>query len=112
MVIFFTGETVFISAKINNSSSKKVKAKFSLEQRIVYRAHASRRVVGHSLCKMSGDTIGPSSEGTASCQLKIPEDIVLTLHNCEIISVTYSIKVCNNVVLTLYYGGNCSSYIF
>ncbi|XP_053181533.1 arrestin domain-containing protein 3-like [Scomber japonicus] len=87
------GETVSISAKINNSSSKKVKAKFSLEQRIVYRAHASRRVVGHSLCKMSGDTIGPSSEGTASCQLKIPEDIVLTLHNCEIISVTYTIKV-------------------
>ncbi|CAK6950119.1 arrestin domain-containing protein 3-like [Scomber scombrus] len=89
----FPGETLPISAKINNSSSKKVKAKFSLQQRTVYRAHASRRVVAHNLCKMVGDTIGPNSEGTASCQLKIPEDIVHTLHNCEIISVTYTIKV-------------------
>ncbi|XP_053181744.1 arrestin domain-containing protein 2-like [Scomber japonicus] len=87
------GETVFISAKINNSSSKEVKAKFSLEQRIVYHARVSRKVVGHSLCKMSGDTIGPNSEGTASCQLMIPHDIVHTLHNCEMISVTYTIKV-------------------
>ncbi|XP_062274019.1 arrestin domain-containing protein 3-like [Scomber scombrus] len=87
------GGTVSISAKINNSSSKEVRAKFSLEQRTVYHARATRKVVGYSLCKMDGDKIRPNSEGTASCQLKIPEDIVHTLHNCEMISVTYTIKV-------------------
>ncbi|XP_053181535.1 arrestin domain-containing protein 2-like [Scomber japonicus] len=87
------GETVSIGARINNSSSKEVKAKFSLEQRTVYHARAIRKVVELSLCKMDGDTIGPNSEGTASCQLMIPEDIVHTLHNCEMISVTYTIKV-------------------
>ncbi|XP_062273182.1 arrestin domain-containing protein 3-like [Scomber scombrus] len=87
------GETLSIGAKINNSSSKEVRAKFSLEQRTVYHARAIRKVVELNLCKMDGDKIRPNSEGTASCQLMIPEDIVHTLHNCEMISVTYTIKV-------------------
>lgn len=94
-----------IGVQINNSSSKEVRAKFSLMQRTVYHARAIRKVVEHNLCKMDGDKVGPNSEGTASCQMKIPEDIVHSLHNCEMISVTYTIKVCNNVVLTLYHVG-------
>ncbi|XP_042277975.1 arrestin domain-containing protein 3-like [Thunnus maccoyii] len=87
------GETLSIGAKINNSSSKKVKLKCSLEQRTVYRAMGSRRVTHYSLCKVVGDTVAPNSEENVSCQLKIPENIVHTVHNCEIISVKYEIKV-------------------
>lgn len=54
---------------------------------------------------MIGETIAPNSEETVFCQLKIPENIVHTLHNCEILSVNYYIKVCNNLVLTFYHGG-------
>ncbi|XP_044225362.1 arrestin domain-containing protein 3-like [Thunnus albacares] len=87
------GETLSIGAKINNSSSKEMRVKFSLQQRTVYHADGSTNTSYQSLCKMVGDTIAPNSEENVSCQLKIPENIIHTVHNCEIISVNYEIKV-------------------
>nr|XP_046242996.1 arrestin domain-containing protein 3-like [Scatophagus argus] len=87
------GDTLSIVAKICNSSSKEMTPKFSLEQKIVYRAHASTTSSGLRMCKMAGDTIKSHSEQTASCQLKIPVDAIFSLHNCDIISVEYYLKV-------------------
>ncbi|KAM4577003.1 arrestin domain-containing protein 3-like [Odontesthes bonariensis] len=87
------GDTLSIFAQICNSSSKKIRPKFSLEQRTVYRAGTSTTSTVQTLFKMVGDTIGQTPEETASCKLTIPIDAIYTLHNCDILSVEYYIKV-------------------
>ncbi|XP_028270311.1 arrestin domain-containing protein 3-like [Parambassis ranga] len=87
------GDTISIVAKICNSSSKKVKPKFSLLQKTVYRVNDSTKVCEKVLFKMVGDILTPNSENTATCQLQVPADAVYTLHNCDILSIEYFIKV-------------------
>uniref|UniRef100_A0A8C9XB76 Arrestin domain-containing protein 3-like n=1 Tax=Sander lucioperca TaxID=283035 RepID=A0A8C9XB76_SANLU len=87
------GDTLSVVAKICNSSSKKVKPKFSLQQKTVYRASGSTNSSDQTLCKIVGETIALNSEKTVSCQLKIPADAMPTLHHCEIISVDHYLKV-------------------
>ncbi|XP_073323417.1 arrestin domain-containing protein 3-like [Pagrus major] len=86
------GDTLSFVAKISNSSSKKMKPKFSVEQRTMYRAHASHKLSVISVCKMVGDTLKQSEE-TVSGQLKIPADVISSVHNCDIITVEHYLKV-------------------
>ncbi|XP_042338723.1 arrestin domain-containing protein 2-like, partial [Plectropomus leopardus] len=87
------GDTLSVVAQISNSSSKKMKPKFSFQQKVVYHARGSTNSSDKTLCKMVGETIAENSEETVSCHLKIPLDGVYTLHNCEIISVEHYLKV-------------------
>ncbi|XP_059192191.1 arrestin domain-containing protein 3-like isoform X2 [Centropristis striata] len=87
------GDTLSVVAKICNSSSKKMRPKFSLLQRTVYKASGSTKTSDKSLCEMVGETIAQNSEETVSCQVKIPVDDIFTLDNCEIISVDSKLKV-------------------
>uniref|UniRef100_A0A8C9XER5 Arrestin C-terminal-like domain-containing protein n=1 Tax=Sander lucioperca TaxID=283035 RepID=A0A8C9XER5_SANLU len=91
--VFSKGDTLSVVAKICNSSSKKVKPKFRLQQKTVYRASGSTNSSEKTLCKIVGETIALNSEETVSCQLTIPPDAIPTLHNCEIISVDHYLKV-------------------
>lgn len=90
---FPTGDTLLITGTVCYTASKDTKLKFSLQQKIVYRAFASTKLSDVSLCKMVGETIKGNSEETFSCQMKIPDDAVNTVHNCDIIFVDYYIKV-------------------
>ncbi|XP_039875432.1 arrestin domain-containing protein 3-like isoform X1 [Simochromis diagramma] len=90
--VCFPGETLSVATKICNSSSKDMKLKFKLQERIVYRAGCSSTSSEKTLFKKVGDNINPNSEESVSCQVKIPVDVII-LHNCEIISVEYYIKV-------------------
>ncbi|KAL7391648.1 hypothetical protein ABVT39_011981 [Epinephelus coioides] len=87
-----TGDTIDVFAKIHNSSSKKVKPKVSLMQQVVYRAMSHRRTSGQCLWKYTGDSL-ENKEGTISCQVKIPDDAMCTVADCDIISVTNILKV-------------------
>ncbi|XP_013769819.1 arrestin domain-containing protein 3-like [Pundamilia nyererei] len=87
------GETISVVAQICNSSSKNTRPKFKLEQKTVFRCNESTKKWVMNLFKEVGETISPNSERTVSCQLKIPDDAISTIHNCEIISVEYYIKV-------------------
>uniref|UniRef100_A0A3B4H019 Arrestin C-terminal-like domain-containing protein n=1 Tax=Pundamilia nyererei TaxID=303518 RepID=A0A3B4H019_9CICH len=91
--LILTGETLSVVSKICNSSSKNTRPKFKLEQNTVYRSkyHTKNSLI--ILFKEVGATVRPNSERTVSCQLKIPDDAISTIHNCEIISVEYYIKV-------------------
>uniref|UniRef100_A0A3Q3VW70 Arrestin C-terminal-like domain-containing protein n=1 Tax=Mola mola TaxID=94237 RepID=A0A3Q3VW70_MOLML len=84
-------DTLSIVGTFCNSSSKETRPKFSLQQKIVYRAYSSTKWSEQSLCKMAGDKL--KSEETISCQMKIPVDVFPTIRNCEIISVEYYLKV-------------------
>ncbi|XP_029960166.1 arrestin domain-containing protein 3-like [Salarias fasciatus] len=91
--VCFPGETLSAYARIRNSSSKTVKPKFSLHMKTVYRASGNTKTSDKVIFKMVGDTITPRSEVTVPCEVKIPVDAVYTLHNCQIISVEYYLKV-------------------
>lgn len=94
-VLFFTGDTVNISGTLCYSSSKDTRLKFSLQKKTVYRAYVSSNISDQSLSKVVGETIKANSEETFSFQMSIPADAHPTIHNCEIISVDYYVKVCN-----------------
>uniref|UniRef100_A0A668RB63 Arrestin C-terminal-like domain-containing protein n=1 Tax=Oreochromis aureus TaxID=47969 RepID=A0A668RB63_OREAU len=87
------GETLSVVAKICNSSSKEMRPKFKLQQKIVYSCKTHTDSTSKTLCKMVGDTISPNSEQTVPCKIKIPGGIDPTLRNCDIISVEYYVKV-------------------
>ncbi|XP_037634780.1 arrestin domain-containing protein 3-like [Sebastes umbrosus] len=87
------GDTLSVVAKIRNSSSKKTRPKLSLQQKLVYRVGASTATTDQSLRKMVGETIAPNSEESVSCQLEIPANVAFTLHNCELFSIDYYLKV-------------------
>ena len=42
---------------------------------------------------MVGDIIKSNSEEIATCQMKIPVNVIYTLDNCDIISVDYYLRV-------------------
>lgn len=96
--LFPTGDTLSIVANISNSSSKKMKPKFSIEQKTTYRAHASHNLSVISVCKMVGETLKQSEE-TISGQLTIPADVNCSVHNCDIISVEHYVKVMMQTVM-------------
>ncbi|XP_076015797.1 arrestin domain-containing protein 3-like [Genypterus blacodes] len=87
------GDTINIVVKVSNSSSKDVKPKFSLKQTVLYRAQGSKKHGEKSISKMAGDIILPNKEGTVRCAMEIPTDTSLTMHNCELITVEYKLKV-------------------
>ncbi|XP_029366755.1 arrestin domain-containing protein 3-like [Echeneis naucrates] len=87
------GDILSVEAKINNLSSKATKAKFSLQQKIVYRAIGKTKTQDTSLCKGVGETIAANTESVASCQMQIPVDTVYSLQNCDILSNSYYLKV-------------------
>ncbi|XP_068594750.1 arrestin domain-containing protein 3-like isoform X2 [Brachionichthys hirsutus] len=88
------GDTLSIVVKISNFYSQKIRPKFSLLQKTVFRARTSTKTHEQSLCTMVGDTIKGNTEDTVSCRMRIPIDAVLTVHNCDIISVDHYLKVC------------------
>ncbi len=94
--LFLTGDTLSVYAKISNHSSKNMRPKFSLQQKMLYRAGSSSTASEKTLCKLVGNYLTQSEE-TVCCRLVIPVDVNPTLHNCEIITVEYYVKVCNNV---------------
>lgn len=78
---------------ISNRSSTKLKPKIKLQERKEYRAGNSSTVSNQTLGKAVGDTISRDSEGTVNCQLPIPDGVTPTIHNCEILTVEYYLKV-------------------
>ncbi|KAM4616818.1 uncharacterized protein ACJ7VT_009617 [Polymixia lowei] len=87
------GEKVAIIANVKNSSSKKMKPKFILEQKVVYRVKSETKSSNNAICKLVGNDITPKTEKTISCSMKIPADLTQTILNCEILSVEYFLKV-------------------
>ncbi|KAG8012114.1 Arrestin domain-containing protein 3 [Nibea albiflora] len=87
------GDTLSVVAKIYNSSNKKMKPKVSLQQDIVYPAKETSMTCYNRLWQIVGDAIEQNSEETFSCKVRIPDDVFYTIHNSNIISVQYHLKV-------------------
>ncbi|XP_041643465.1 arrestin domain-containing protein 3-like [Cheilinus undulatus] len=91
---FSAGDTVMITAKVNNSSSSEMTPKFSLVQDIVYRASGgTRRNESNTVVKMFDSAIKARTQREVRCAMRLPEDMTLSIQNCEIISVEYQLRV-------------------
>lgn len=91
--VCFPGDTLSAYARICNSSSKEMTPKFRIQRKTVFFAEGHTDTNDKTVFKLAGDTIKPRSEVTVPCELKIPDDAIYTLRNCEIISVEYYLKV-------------------
>ena len=82
-----------VIVKVKNTSSKDMTPKFSLNQYVRYGAQGFAKFDCHEICKLVGEVIEKKSEKTITCALKIPPDTILSIQNCEILSVEYNFKV-------------------
>lgn len=87
------GESVVVTAKINNSSSSEMKPKMSLLKSVIYRATSSTNHESHVVDKVVEACMRPKTQRDVRCALKIPHDEPLSIQNCDIISVDYQVKV-------------------
>ncbi|XP_061905556.1 uncharacterized protein LOC133651596 [Entelurus aequoreus] len=94
------GETLIVTAHISNMSSKNVAPKVSIQEKICYLAIGKSKYSDLSVCKVVGNTIMPNSVENVSCQLRVPEKSY-TVHNCDIISVHYYVKVYLDIKFTI-----------
>lgn len=95
-VVLLIGDTLTIVAKVNNSSSSEMTPKFSLIREVVYRAEGNVKHENSVIQKVSEHCIKPKTQREVKCDLRIPRDLTQTIHNCDLISVQYHLKVCNN----------------
>uniref|UniRef100_A0AAV2MS90 Arrestin C-terminal-like domain-containing protein n=1 Tax=Knipowitschia caucasica TaxID=637954 RepID=A0AAV2MS90_KNICA len=91
--VYSPGDTVHVTAKIKNQSSKKMRIKYSIYSKTVYRAYHHAKIENGTVCKIAGETIEPDFEGDVSCAIAIPADSKLSIHNCEIITVEFYLKM-------------------
>ncbi|XP_029961451.1 arrestin domain-containing protein 3-like [Salarias fasciatus] len=90
---FAAGETIAVVATINNSSSSEMTPKFTLQQQIVYRANGHTKQESNNVQKVADNCISSQTQKEVRCMLRIPKDLMMTIHNCDIISVSYHLKV-------------------
>lgn len=92
-MFFLTGETMLIFAKVNNASSRDMTPKFSLVRRIKFLAQGDSKNEEYTVEKVADNVIKPHTQHEVKCEMKIPTDEMLSIENCEIISVTHQLKV-------------------
>ncbi|XP_005922902.1 arrestin domain-containing protein 3 [Haplochromis burtoni] len=90
---YAAGETIVVLAKVDNSSSSDMTPKFSLLQKVVYHANGRTKHENTVCHKVADNCIKPKTRKELRCEIKIPSDYMLTIQNCDIISVEYCLKV-------------------
>uniref|UniRef100_H2SHB9 Arrestin C-terminal-like domain-containing protein n=1 Tax=Takifugu rubripes TaxID=31033 RepID=H2SHB9_TAKRU len=87
------GETAAVVVNISNQSSTKMRPKVKLQECVEYRARSRTTTSSRNWGKLVGETVKGNSEGIFHFQVKIPDEIIPSILNCEIISVDYNLKV-------------------
>lgn len=101
---FVPGETAKIICDFSNGSSRKATPKVKLKQRQMFYVHnrVNKRMVVDTLSAVTGDVIRAyTSVAHTEIMLPIPAFAALTISNCSIIEVEYTIEVTLSVRGTL-----------
>lgn len=96
-----SGETIAIVANINNSSSSEMTPKFKLVCDVVYRAQGNTNHESSTIAGVSDHCLAPQTEKTVNCALQIPSHLILSIQNCDIITVEYRLKVREGLVVVI-----------
>uniref|UniRef100_A0A3B1JJW0 Arrestin C-terminal-like domain-containing protein n=1 Tax=Astyanax mexicanus TaxID=7994 RepID=A0A3B1JJW0_ASTMX len=89
---YVLGDTIKVSTNINNSSSRELKLKYSLEQRQTFLAQGRSKHSSKTIFKVVGDPIPTGTKQVVNTDLKLPANMELTI-NCGIIKLEYVLKV-------------------
>ncbi|KAK1792016.1 hypothetical protein P4O66_001799 [Electrophorus voltai] len=90
---YMQGEVIKVYTDIDNSSSRNLKMKYSLEEKQTFSAEGHHKYGSKIIFKEVGDPIPSGSKQTVTTQVTIPSDVDLTIINCGIIKVEYVLKV-------------------
>lgn len=96
-----SGETIAIVAKINNSSSSEMTPKFKLICDVVYRAQGNTKHESSTVASAADHCVASQTHRTVSCALQIPGNLILSIQNCDIITVEYRLKVRDGLVVLI-----------
>lgn len=90
---FFKGEVIKVSSDVNNSSSRDLKLKYSLEQKQSYFAQGHSKRSCRNIFKIVGDPIPSGVRQTVNTDLTLPDNLDMSITNCNIMKVDYVFKV-------------------
>ncbi|XP_030636895.1 arrestin domain-containing protein 3 [Chanos chanos] len=90
---YMQGELVIVTAAVKNSSSRPLKIKYSLQQRLKYIASGSSKTSSHYIFKEVGDPIPTGQNQTITKELQLPSDVQPSIVHCKIIKLEYTLKV-------------------
>ncbi|XP_072521180.1 arrestin domain-containing protein 3-like [Salminus brasiliensis] len=86
------GDVIRVSTNIDNSSSRELKLKYSLEQKQIFFAQGNSTRSSRTIFKVAGDPVPIGTKQIVNTDLQIPANLELTV-NCGIIKVEYVLKV-------------------
>ncbi|XP_071338821.1 arrestin domain-containing protein 3-like [Trachinotus anak] len=90
---FHQGEGIKVVASIQNKSSRDIKPKYCLYQKISYFAKSKRKVETKDILKEVGEAIPPSAGQTVTRIITIPPTTSVSILNCNIIKTEYRLRV-------------------
>lgn len=74
--------------------------KFKLVCDVVYRAQGNTNHESSTIAGVSEHCLTPQTQKTVNCGLQIPRNLILSIQNCDIITVEYRLKVCDRLVFS------------
>ncbi|XP_017551083.1 arrestin domain-containing protein 3-like [Pygocentrus nattereri] len=90
---YMQGDIIRVSTDVDNSSSRELKLKYSLEQKLVFFAQGRSKNSSKTIFKVVGDPVPNGSKQIVNTDLKIPPNLELTIASCSIIKLVYILKV-------------------
>ncbi|XP_060763068.1 arrestin domain-containing protein 3-like [Neoarius graeffei] len=90
---YMKGEVIKVSNDVNNSSSRDLKLKYSLEQKQSYFAQGRSKRSCRNIFKIVGDPIPSGVRQTVNTDLTLPDNLDMSITNCNIMKVDYVFKV-------------------
>ncbi|KAF4074426.1 hypothetical protein AMELA_G00239240 [Ameiurus melas] len=90
---YMKGEVIKVSTDIDNSSSRDLKLKYSLEQSQAFYAQGHSKYSSRTILKVVGDRVPSGSKQTVITNLTLPQNLELSVTNCKILKAEYIFKV-------------------
>ncbi|XP_047674257.1 arrestin domain-containing protein 3-like [Tachysurus fulvidraco] len=90
---YMQGEVMKVTSDINNSSSRDLKLKYSLEQIQSFFSQSHSNHSYRTIFKIVGDPIPSGSKQTVNKDLTLPANLNLSIMHCRIMKVEYIFKV-------------------
>ncbi|KAM9446699.1 arrestin domain-containing protein 3-like isoform 1-T1 [Clarias gariepinus] len=90
---YMPGERIKVETHIENSSSRALKLKFKLEQKLTFIAQSRTKHETKVIFKAVEDPIPSRSKKTFTSRLKIPTNLDANITDCNIIKLEYMLKV-------------------
>uniref|UniRef100_A0A3B3SHW8 Arrestin domain-containing protein 3-like n=2 Tax=Paramormyrops kingsleyae TaxID=1676925 RepID=A0A3B3SHW8_9TELE len=96
---YWSGEELKVTVDVQNSSSRNLAPKVAVDQIQSFSVQGKNKVCTHRILKHVGEPIPANMPQTLTLMLKLPPNLLASLHNCGIIRVEYFLKVYLDVPL-------------